>query len=230
MIKRLLEKIPFENENRALFKKEIQIIINYFKDNNYNCYIKEILYNTYLSISKNKKVCYIRLKWDNKYLTKYEFIIFRYSFNSKKIEAFRTKEVTIINGDEDLDFVIKEIENKLQEDNQFDLISENYKSKDIAKNSLLEEYNKLLKENGFKTKIVKEKILRNVNEILFFTKYRENAIEPNVIFALWISENSKNNITVSSIAYMNGKLDVGDFYSYETMEKVSIDKLEMLII
>ena len=95
---------------------------------------------------------------------------------------------------------------------------------------MLEEYNKLLKENGFKTKIVKEKILRNVNEILFFTKYRENAIEPNVIFALWISENSKNNITVSSIAYMNGKLDVGDFYSYETMEKVSIDKLEMLII
>lgn len=230
MIKKLLKKIPYENDNKELFEKEITIIINYFKENNYNCYVKEIVGNTYLSISKNKKVCYIRLKWDNKYLTKYELIIFRYSFNSKKIEAFRTKEVTIINGNEDLDFVIKEIENKLQEDKYFDLISKNYKSKDIAKDSLLEKYNKLLKENGFKTKIVEEKILRNVNEILFFTKYRENAIEPNVTFALWRSEGRKNNITVSSITYMNGKLDVGDFYSYETMQKVSIDKLEMLII
>lgn len=100
--------------------------------------------------SSDKKVCYIRLKWDNKYLTKYEFVIFRYTFELKNIEVFRTREVTIINGDEDLDFIIKEIEKKLQEDDHFDLIDKNYKNEDIAKDSLLEEYNKLLKENGFK--------------------------------------------------------------------------------
>lgn len=230
MIKKLLEKIPYENDNRELFEKEIEFMINYFKEKNYQWQVKEILDNTYLAISKNKKVCYIRLKWDIKYLTEYEFVTFRYIFELKNIEAFRTREVSIINGDEDLDFIIKEIEKKLQEDNHFDLITKNYKNEDIAKDSLLEEYNRLLKENGFKTKIVKEKILRNVNEIIFFTKYKELAIEPNVTFALWRTESSKNKITLSSIIYMNGKLDVGDFYCYEIVENISIDKLEMLII
>lgn len=229
MIKRLFKKIPYENDNRELFEKEIEFMINYFKENNYEWQVKEILNNTYLAVSKNKKVCYIRLKWDNKYLTKYEFVIFRYSFDLRKIEAFRTKEVSI-NREEDLDFIIKEIEKKLQEDNYFDSISKKYKNEDIAKDSLLEEYNQLLKENGFKTKIVKEKILRNVDEIIFFTKYKELVIEPNVTFALWRTESSNNKITVSSIIYMNGKLDVGDFYCYEIVENISIDKLEMLII
>lgn len=227
MIKKLLEKIPYENDNRELFEKEIEFMINYFKENNYECQVKEILNNTYLAVSKNKKVCYIRLKWDNKYLTKYEFVIFRYSFDLRKIEAFRTKEVSI-NREEDLDFIIKEIEKKLQEDNYFDSISKKYKNEDITKDSLLEEYNQLLKENGFKTKIVKEKILRNVDEIIFFTKYKDNTIEPNVTFALW--KNKKDKICVSSLIYMSRKLDVGDFYSYEIVDNISIDTLEMLII
>lgn len=227
MIKKLLEKIPYENDNRELFEKEIEFMINYFKENNYECQVKEILNNTYLAVSKNKKVCYIRLKWDNKYLTKYEFVIFRYSFDLRKIEAFRTKEVSI-NREEDLDFIIKEIEKKLQEDNYFDSISKKYKNEDITKDSLLEEYNQLLKENGFKTKIVKEKILRNVDEIIFFTKYKDNTIEPNVTFVLW--KNKKDKICISSLIYMSRKLDVGDFYSYEIVDNISIDTLEMLII
>lgn len=227
MIKKLLEKIPYENDNRELFEKEIEFMINYFKENNYECQVKEILNNTYLAVSKNKKVCYIRLKWDNKYLTKYEFVIFRYSFDLRKIEAFRTKEVSI-NREEDLDFIIKEIEKKLQEDNYFDSISKKYKNEDITKDSLLEEYNQLLKENGFKTKIVKEKILRNVDEIIFFTKYKDNTLEPNVTFVLW--KNKKDKICISSLIYMSRKLDVGDFYSYEIVDNISIDTLEMLII
>ncbi|MBS6502189.1 MAG: hypothetical protein KH415_11265 [Clostridium sp.] len=106
---KLLEKIPFNNDNRALFEKEILVIINYFKGNNYNCYLKDILDNTYLVISKNKKVCYIRLKCDNIYLTKYEFVIFRYSFELDKIEVFRTKEISI-NDNKDLELLINEIE------------------------------------------------------------------------------------------------------------------------
>lgn len=228
MIDKLLEKIPFENDNKVLFKNEIEYMINYFKNNKYECYIKKILNNNYLAISKGKKVCYIKPKHESKHLTKYEFVIFRYSFEMKNIEAFRIREVSIIKGKKDLDFIIKIIEKKLQEDSHFDLIIKNYKSKDIAKDSILEEYNNILKENGFRTKIVEERILRNVNEILFFTKYKDRAIEPNVTFALW--RKADNNITISSIIYMNGKLDVGDFYSYEEIENMSITELEMLVI
>ncbi|MBS6502188.1 MAG: hypothetical protein KH415_11260 [Clostridium sp.] len=97
-------------------------------------------------------------------------------------------------------------------------MTKNYSVKSSAKDVLLEEYNKLLKENGFKTQIVSEKILSNVNEIVFFTKYKENLIESNVTFALWIKDNDR--ICISSIIYMNDKLDVGDFYSYEIIENI----------
>jgi len=227
VIKELLMEIDSRFENCEKFEKELERIIKYI-NNKYEYYIKEILGTKYLSVKNEKNICCIKLKYDIPYLTQYEFVTFRYSLNLKKIEAFRTREVSIISGDEDLDFIIKEIEKKLHGDNYFNLITKNYKSNDIAKDSLIEKYNKLLKENGFKTQIVQENILRKVNEILFFTKYKNSAIEPNVTFALWKKENDKINI--SSLIYMSGKLDVGDFYSYETVEDISSERLELLII
>lgn len=227
VIKELLKEISSNFENCKKFERELELIIKYI-NNKYEYYLKEILGTKYLAIKNEQSICYIRLKYDIPYLTQYEFVTFRYSLDLKKVEAFRTREVSIITEDEDLDFIIKEIEKKLKGDNYFNLITKNYRSNDIAKDSLIEKYNKLLIKNGFKTQIVQENILRNVNEILFFTKYKDSAIEPNVTFALWKKGN--NRLNISSLIYMSGKLDVGDFYSYETIEDISSEELELLTI
>jgi len=226
MIDKLLEKVPKQNYNRNLFEKELGDIINYFEKNKCKCYVQEIMDKKYLAIKKDERVCYIRLKIDVEYLTKYEFVIFRYSLEKNNIEVFRTQEVTLT-GNSDIHYLINEIEEKLSEKNHLEWIKTNYNGKEIVKDSELEVYNKNLKKSGFTTIVLEEEILKGVHEILFFTKDKPNLIEPGVVFALW---RKNNKLIVSSVIYVNSKLDVGAFYEYDKIRKFSIEQIENLLI
>ena len=227
-IEDLLHNISKTNKNRNMFFKELDYIIRYLKNKNYKYYIEEILEEKYLAIKKGNNICYIRLNEDSIYLTKYEIIIFRYSFNLNRIEHFRIKEIVILDDKKDIERLINIIEERVTDISYFDFIINNYKTKEKSDYIKLEEYNKLLKENEFKTAITDKVILSNVSEILFFTKNKENLINPNTIFALWINEDNK--IIVSNIIYFDSKINSGSFYDFEEIEKFSIYELRRILI
>lgn len=226
MINKLLEKVPKQNHNRYLFEQELEYIVDYFEKNKCECYVKEVNGKDYLAIKKDEKVYYVRLKIDVTYLTKYEFVIFRYSLEGNIIEAFRTKEVTIIK-DKDIHYLILEIEKKLSEERHLEWIKNNYPGKERPIDCELEVYNNILKENGFTTILVEEEILKGVHEILFFTKDKPNLVEPSVVFALW---RKNNKLIVSSVIYINFKLDAESFYEYDEIRNFSIEQIENLLI
>lgn len=224
-IEKLLIKTTEKTKDEL--KREILSIVEYFERKKCKCYVKEVQGKNYLAISNGENVCYLN-PYKNYDMSNYDIVIFRYLFDLSGIEAFRTKTVYLILEDETVNDVIDSIEKKINEENYFSWVVNNYKGREKVENIELEKYKKLLEGDGYKTKVIEMDLLDRAKEYLFFSKIKEDLLEPNVTFLLWIDKN--NNIEVSSLIYINCELNVGSIYSSEKIEYFSLDLIRELFI
>ncbi|HGD0581559.1 hypothetical protein [Clostridium perfringens] len=76
--------------------------------------------------------------------------------------------------------------------------------------------------------ILRKKLFFEEIEIIIFTKSKENLLNPNSSFILYINENNK--VEISSIIRMNKYFDIGCLYDEEELNHFSIEKIEKLFI
>ena len=124
--------------------------------------------------------------------------------------------------------VIESIEEDLNQENYFEFIKNNFETKENADDLELEKYNIELKKHGYNTQIVSENLFSKVREIIFFTKNKENLLNPNSTFILFL--NDKNILKFSSIIHIKNYFDIGCLYDIEELTKFSIDKIEKIFI
>ncbi|MDU7845739.1 MAG: hypothetical protein E7J71_15650, partial [Clostridium perfringens] len=154
--------------------------------------------------------------------------IFRYSINNESIEKFRIEDITLATIYDTVQEVIESIEEYLNQENYFEFIKNNFETKENADDFKLEKYNIELKKHGYNTQILRKKLFFEEIEIIIFTKSKENLLNPNSSFTLYINENNK--VEISSIIRMNKYFDIGCIYDEEELNHFSIEKIEKLFI
>ena len=189
--------------------EEVKEIINYFEKKNCEVYFKEILGINHLVVSNKKNTVYIKPYKHYDVISKFDINIFRYSINNESIEKFR-------------------IEEYLNEENYFEFIKNNFETKENADDLKLEKYNIELKKHGYNTQILRKNLFFEEIEIIIFTKNKENLLNPNTSFILYINENNK--VEISSIIRMNKEFNIACLYNEEELNEFSIDKIEKLFI
>ncbi|MFH5911215.1 hypothetical protein [Clostridium perfringens] len=208
--------------------EEIKEIIDYFEKKNCEVYFKEIFGINYLVVSNKKNTVYIKPYKHYDVISKFDIDIFRYSINYNGIEKFTIEDITLATIYDTVQEVIESIEDDLKQENYFEFIKNNFETKENADDLKLEKYNIELKKHGYNTKILRKEIFSKVREIIIFTKNKENLLNPNSSFILFL--NDKNILKFSSIIRMNKHFDIGCLYDIEELSKFSIDKIEKLFI
>lgn len=208
--------------------KEVKEIINYFEKKNCEVYFKEILGINHLVVSNKKNTVYIKPYKHYDVISKFDINIFRYSINNKNIEMYTLENITLATIYDTVQEVIESIEEDLNQENYFEFIKSNFTTKENANDLELEKYNIELKNHGYSTKIIIENLFSRVREIIFFTKNKENLLNPNSTFILFF--NDKNILEFSSIIHIKNYFDIGCLYDIEELTKFSIDKIEKLFI
>lgn len=208
--------------------EEVKEIINYFEKKNCEVYFKEILGINHLVVSNKKNTVYIKPYKHYDVISKFDINIFRYSINNEGIEKFRIEDITLATIYDTVQEVIESIEGYLNQENYFEFIKNNFETKEIAEDFNLEKYNIELKKHGYNTQILRKKLFFEEIEIIIFTKSKENLLNPNSSFILYINENNK--VEISSIIRMNKYFDIGCLYDEEELNHFSIDKIEKLFI
>lgn len=208
--------------------EEVKEIINYFEKKNCEVYFKEILGINHLVVSNKKNTVYIKPYKHYDVISKFDINIFRYSINNKSIEKFRIEDITLATIYDTVQEVIESIEEYLNQENYFEFIKNNFETKENADDFKLEKYNIELKKHGYNTQIFRKRLFFEEIEIIIFTKSKENLLNPNSSFILYINENNK--IEISSIIRMNRYFDISCLYDEEELTKFSIDKIEKIFI
>lgn len=208
--------------------KEIKEIINYFEKKNCEVYFKVILGINHLVVSNKKNTVYIKPYKHYDVISKFDINIFRYSINNESIEKFRIEDITLATIYDTVQEVIESIEEYLNEENYFEFIKSNFETKENADDLKLEKYNIELKKYGYNTQILRKNLFFEEIEIIIFTKNKENLLNPNSSFILYINENNK--VEISSIIRMNKEFNIACLYNEEELNKFSIDKIEKLFI
>lgn len=208
--------------------KEVKEIINYFEKKNCEVYFKEILGINHLVVSNKKNTVYIKPYKHYDVISKFDINIFRYSINNKNIEMYTLENITLATIYDTVQEVIESIEEDLNQENYFEFIKSNFTTKENANDLELEKYNIELKNHGYSTKIIIENLFSRVREIIFFTKNKENLLNPNSTFILFF--NDKNILEFSSIIHIKNYFDIGCLYDIEELTKFSIDKIEKIFI
>ncbi|MCJ8342443.1 MAG: hypothetical protein MJH09_06290 [Cetobacterium sp.] len=208
--------------------EEVKEIINYFEKKNCEVYFKVILGINHLVVSNKKNTVYIKPYKHYDVISKFDINIFRYSINNKSIEKFRIEDITLATIYDTVQEVIESIEEYLNQENYFEFIKNNFETKENADDFKLEKYNIELKKHGYNTQILRKRLFFEEIEIIIFTKSKENLLNPNSSFILYINENNK--IEISSIIRMNRYFDISCLYDEEELTKFSIDKIEKLFI
>ncbi|HAT4218985.1 TPA: hypothetical protein I9063_002934 [Clostridium perfringens] len=208
--------------------EEVKEIINYFENKNCEVYFKEIFGINYLVVSNKKNTVYIKPYKHYDVISKFDIDIFRYSINYNGIEKFTIEDITLATIYDTVQEVIESIEEDLNQENYFEFIKNNFETKENADDLKLEKYNIELKKHGYNTQIISENLFSKVREIIIFTKNKDNLLNPNSSFILYINENNK--VEISSIIRMNKYFDIGCLYDIEELTKFSIDKIEKLFI
>ncbi|MBO3392311.1 hypothetical protein [Clostridium perfringens] len=208
--------------------EEVKEIINYFENKNCEVYFKEIFGINYLVVSNKKNTVYIKPYKHYDVISKFDINIFRYSVNNESIEKFRIEDITLATIYDTVQEVIESIEEYLNQENYFEFIKNNFETKENADDFKLEKYNIELKKHGYNTQILGKKLFFEEIEIIIFTKSKENLLNPNSSFILYINENNK--VEISSIIRMNKYFDIGCLYDEEELNHFSIEKIEKLFI
>ena len=208
--------------------EEVKEIINYFEKKNCEVYFKEIFGINYLVVSNKKNTVYIKPYKHYDVISKFDIDIFRYSIKYNGIEKFTIEDITLATIYDTVQEVIESIEEDLNQENYFEFIKNNFETKENADDLKLEKYNIELKKHGYNTQILRKEIFSKVREIIIFTKSKENLLNPNSSFILYINENNK--VEISSIIRMNKYFDIGCLYDEEELNHFSIDKIEKLFI
>lgn len=208
--------------------EEVKEIINYFEKKNCEVYFKEILGINHLVVSNKKNTVYIKPYKHYDVISKFDINIFRYSINNESIEKFRIEDITLATIYDTVQEVIESIEEYLNEENYFEFIKNNFETKENADDLELEKYNTELKKHGYNTQIFKKELFSKEIEMIIFTKSKENLLNPNSSFILYINENNK--VEISSIIRMNKYFDIGCLYDEEELNHFSIEKIEKLFI
>ncbi|WP_283697462.1 hypothetical protein [Clostridium perfringens] len=208
--------------------EEIKEIIDYFEKKNCEVYFKEIFGINYLAVSNKKNTVYIKPYKHYDVISKFDIDIFRYSINYNGIEKFTIEDITLATIYDTVQEVIESIEEYLNQENYFEFIKNNFETKENADDLELEKYNTELKKHGYNTQILKKELFSKEIEMIIFTKSKENLLNPNSSFILYINENNK--VEISSIIRMNKHFDIGCLYDMEELTKFSIDKIEKLFI
>lgn len=208
--------------------EEVKEIINYFEKKNCEVCFKEILGINYLVVSNKKNTVYIKPYKHYDVISKFDIDIFRYSINYNGIEKFTIEDITLATIYDTVQEVIESIEEDLNQENYFEFIKSNFETKENTDDLKLEKYNIELKKHGYNTQILRKDLFSKVREIIIFTKNKENLLNPNSSFILYINDNNK--VEISSIIRMNKYFDIGCLYDIEELTKFSIDKIEKLFI
>ena len=208
--------------------EEVKEIINYFEKKNCEVYFKEIFGINHLVISNKKNTVYIKPYKHYDVISKFDINIFRYSVNNESIEKFRIEDITLSTIYDTVQEVIESIEEYLNQENYFEFIKNNFETKENADDFKLEKYNIELKKHGYNTQILRKKLFFEEIEIIIFTKSKENLLNPNSSFILYINENNK--VEISSIIRMNKYFEIGCLYDEEELNHFSIEKIEKLFI
>lgn len=208
--------------------EEVKEIINYFEKKNCEVYFKEILGINHLVVSNKKNTVYIKPYKHYDVISKFDINIFRYSINNKNIEMYTLENITLATIYDTVQEVIESIEEDLNQENYFEFIKNNFETKENADDLELEKYNIELKKHGYNTQIISENLFSKVREIIFFTKNKENLLNPNSTFILFL--NDKNILNFSSIIHIKNYFDIGCLYDIEELTKFSIDKIEKIFI
>ena len=208
--------------------EEVKEIINYFEKKNCEVYFKEIFGINHLVISNKKNTVYIKPYKHYDIISKFDINIFIYSINYKGIEKFTIEHITLATIYDTVQEVIESIEEDLNQENHFEFIKNNFETKENADDFKLEKYNIELKKHGYNTQILRKKLFFEEIEMIISTKIKENLLNPNSSFILYINENNK--VEISSIIRMNKHFDIGCLYDMEELTKFSIDKIEKLFI
>ncbi|MBO3399540.1 hypothetical protein JJB71_18745, partial [Clostridium perfringens] len=195
--------------------EEVKEIINYFENKNCEVYFKEIFGINYLVVSNKKNTVYIKPYKHYDVISKFDINIFRYSVNNESIEKFRIEDITLATIYDTVQEVIESIEEYLNQENYFEFIKNNFETKENADDFKLEKYNIELKKHGYNTQILGKKLFFEEIEIIIFTKSKENLLNPNSSFILYINENNK--VEISSIIRMNKYFDIGCLYDEEEL-------------
>ena len=208
--------------------EEVKEIINYFEKKNCEVYFKEILGINHLVVSNKKNTVYIKPYKHYDVISKFDINIFRYSINNKNIEMYTLENITLATIYDTVQEVIESIEEDLNQENYFEFIKNNFETKENADDLELEKYNIELKKHGYNTQIISENLFSKVREIIFFTKNKENLLNPNSTFILFL--NDKNILKFSSIIHIKNYFDIGCLYDIEELPKFSIAKIEKIFI
>lgn len=208
--------------------EEVKEIINYFENKNCEVYFKEIFGINYLVVSNKKNTVYIKPYKHYDVISKFDIDIFRYSINYNGIEKFTIEDITLATIYDTVQEVIESIEEDLNQENYFEFIKSNFETKENTDDLKLEKYNIELKKHGYNTQILRKDLFSKVRKIIIFTKNKENLLNPNSSFILYINDNNK--VEISSIIRMNKYFDIGCLYDIEELTKFSIDKIEKLFI
>ncbi|MBI6068548.1 hypothetical protein H8K15_10805 [Clostridium perfringens] len=208
--------------------EEVKEIINYFEKKSCKVYFKEILGINYLVVSNKKNTVYIKPYKHYDAISKFDINIFRYSINNESIEKFRIEDIALATIYDTVQEVIESIEEYLNEENYFEFIKSNFETKENADDLNLEKYNIELKKHGYNTQILRKKLFFEEIEIIIFTKNKDNLLNPNSSFILYINENNK--VEISSIIRMNKEFNIACLYNEEELNEFSIDKIEKLFI
>ncbi|MDK0553524.1 hypothetical protein P6P37_12050 [Clostridium perfringens] len=208
--------------------EEVKEIINYFEKKNYEVYFKEILGINHLVVSNKKNTVYIKPYKNYDVISKFDINIFRYSINNESIEKFRIEDITLATIYDTVQEVIESIEEYLNEENYFEFIKSNFETKENADDLKLEKYNIELKKHGYNTQILRKNLFFEEIEIIIFTKNKENLLNPNSSFVLYMNDNNK--VEISSIIRMNKEFNIACLYNEEELNEFSIDKIEKLFI
>lgn len=208
--------------------KEVKEIINYFENKKCEVYFKEILGINHLVVSNKKNKVYIKPYKHYDVISKFDINIFRYSINNESIEKFRIEDITLATIYDTVQEVIESIEEYLNQENHFEFIKNNFETKENADDLELEKYNTELKKHGYNTQILRKELFSKEIEMIIFTKSKENLLNPNSSFILYINENSK--VEIASIIRMNEEFDIACLYNEEELNHFSIEKVEKLFI
>ena len=208
--------------------EEVKEIINYFEKKNYEVYFKEILGINHLVVSNKKNTVYIKPYKNYDVISKFDINIFRYSINNESIEKFRIEDITLATIYDTVQEVIESIEEYLNQENYFEFIKNNFETKENADDFKLEKYNIELKKHGYNTQILRKNLFFEEIEIIIFTKNKENLLNPNSSFVLYMNDNNK--VEISSIIRMNKEFNIACLYNEEELNEFSIDKIEKLFI
>ncbi|MCX0368314.1 hypothetical protein, partial [Clostridium perfringens] len=179
-------------------------------------------------VSNKKNTVYIKPYKNYDVISKFDINIFRYSINNESIEKFRIEDITLATIYDTVQEVIESIEEYLNEENYFEFIKSNFETKENADDLKLEKYNIELKKHGYNTQILRKNLFFEEIEIIIFTKNKENLLNPNSSFVLYMNDNNK--VEISSIIRMNKEFNIACLYNEEELNEFSIDKIEKLFI